>query len=326
MPLSKIRKNQKWRPQNGKIIRELREQLNLRQSEFAEEINSQLKENMPNIPSSEILTQTMVSELERENADLRILHLLTFSNFFGVRPETLLNRPLQHLKKSDSFIGDGSEETFKDEKLAQCLQIRSGLFCPSQEKHEDSFWINSTFPSTIFMSDQCTACHTQTREHNSSHMEFYPLETLISFLFSPIKKLGKKAKIETLDRVLSFFHSSIHRHLFFIPPSHEEDIKTPALHIHRKKGHVYFLLGERNQDIKYIKLDNPDLADKLYHNYEKMPLIKDGLTLLSIAKDVLLSSEKNTTKESINLYYQQCQVKTNHAHHIKECFAPDYFE
>jgi transcriptional regulator with XRE-family HTH domain len=99
--MEKKEKVRRLRPQSGKRLRELREQHQLRQMDFAEQVNEHMRVKLPMFRSSEALTQSMVSDLELGNADLSILHLFAISSFFGVAPLDLLGDGLQAVGKSE---------------------------------------------------------------------------------------------------------------------------------------------------------------------------------------------------------------------------------
>ena len=73
LKLLKSSKTKRLRPQNGARLRALREQQNLRQSAFADQINAYMRKLIPNLSSTDMLTQSMVSDLELEYADLSVL-------------------------------------------------------------------------------------------------------------------------------------------------------------------------------------------------------------------------------------------------------------
>lgn len=322
MAFERSDKNQKWRPQNGQLIRELREMSGLRQNEFVEKINAALKNLIPGLPISETLTQTMVSDIERNKADLRVLHLFAFSNFFKVSPAELLVEPLPRMQQSAVRLV--AKKSFADaiQGQRQCKDATKQFLCPT-ELFSDSFLVCSQFPYGIFTSEECFSCYDKPGLHDAIHLEFYPMEAFINFLFSPVSRLGRNAKISVLGRILKFFGESVHRQIYFMSPHGNEHTIDPCMYILPKQGNVAFLFGNGGNDLRLIEVKDRELTDTLYKYYRQMQVVRDGLRLVAIARDVLQQGETHSIRDEAREFYQRCLLKTDYADWVKACFDPD---
>lgn len=313
--MPKIMKNKRLRPQNGQRLRELREQRGLRQAAFADEINAHMRNLLDSLPTSEMLTQSMVSDLELGNADLSILHLFTISDFFGVTPAALLVSDL-------SLIHTGEVTVNHSAAVKKCEMSGSHPYlCALGERR---FLVCSSFPSELFSSARCFDCYVKGSQSGKEHVEFYPLDTLISFLFSPVGLDCKQTKLQTLEQMQQYFSSSIYRRLYFIPSHLHSRMREPCMSIEPEGGAVTLLFPAHSGNISHVAVNNPQFAEELYRYYHQgTVLIHDALSLLAIAHQTLLLDFEENSAAAMCYFYKQCVTRTRYADWIRECFTPE---
>ncbi len=317
--MEKKEKVRRLRPQSGKRLRELRELHQLRQMDFAEQVNEHMRVKLPMFRSSEALTQSMVSDLELGNADLSILHLFAISSFFGVAPLDLLGDGLQAVGKSEIKLCGVAE-------LRNCgavAEYAHTSLCQSLDTGH--FFVCAAFPSGFFASDTCFECCSQLALPDAEHIEFYPLEVLISFLFAPTGKDSKQAKIRILERMRDYFSSSIYRRLYFIPSHLSSRLSDPCMNINADSGVVTLLFPDNAQHFTHVEVNNREFAETLYkHYYQGVPLVHDALSLLDIAHQTLTTEHAAAEPwAALQFFYQQCVLRTRYADWVRECFNPD---
>lgn len=313
MKTLRLIKNNRMRPQNGTKLRELREALHLRQAEFAEKVNEHMRVVLPNLPAAEILTQTMVSDLELGYAELGVLHLLAISNFFGVMPVDLLSSDLKLIDKTEIDI---------QANIPLVCDAVHPYFCKTSD--DDRVFVFPKFPSGFFTSSKCVHCDRNNVSNRWEYIEFYPLESLLDFLFSPIGFDGRQEKLQVLERMLAYFKASIYRHLYFIPRRHYSRIEDACVHISPTDGVVTFLFPDSEKGISFVNVNNQKLADMLHTHYrQEVVLMRHGLMLLEAAYSTLLVMDERAQMESIQLFYQKCLVWSECAVWVKECFTPE---
>ena len=307
------------RPQSGARLRELREQARLRQSEFADKVNAHMREKLPMFRSPDSLTQSMVSDLELGNADLSILHLFAISSFLGVAPLELLNDGLLAIGKSEIKLC-GSEELRKCDSVLNaphpslCANVGMGRF-----------FVCAAFPTGFFSSDTCFECRIQSAALNEEHIEFYPLEVFVNFLFSPTGNDSREVKLQILERMLKYFSSSIYRRLYFIPSHLHSRMNDPCMSIDEQLGLVTLLFPDNMGSFTHVMVNNREFATTLYQHYHQgVPLVHDALSLLDIAQRTL-TMEYTVTEPwaALRFFYQQCVLRTRYADWVRECFNPD---
>lgn len=314
MKLMKSSKTKRLRPQSGARLRALREQRNLRQSAFADQINTYMRELVPNLSSTDMLTQSMVSDLELEYADLSILHLLVISEFFGVTPKELLASELQNLGKTEITI---HQNTLEPIQLVHPY-VSQGL------SEGERFFVCSWFPSGLFKSAQYFEQHLQKHTPDKEHIEFYPLDAFIEFLFSPTTQEDRSAKILILERMQYYFSSSIYRRIYFITSPAHSCLKDPCMGIEPARGCVNFLFPERGGQVTHIEVNNSNLSSLLYkHYYQRADLVHEGLGFLEIAYKTLTTKHIDEPLAEVKFFYQKCKGHSLYAQWVDKCFSED---
>ena len=315
LTVNKIVKSKRLRPQNGKRLRELREQAGLRQAAFADEVNAHMRQLMSNVPTAEMLTQSMVSDLELGNADLGILHLFALSDFFSVPPAELLVEDLQPIRTGEVNICSGSSKR-------QCADGTSHPFlCELGEKR---FFISPTFPSDFFISGKCVDCYDRNADANKEHVEFYPLDAFVAYLFSPLGRDDRGAKLKVLGRMQKYFSSSIFRRLYFLPTHQSMRVKEPCMSIDPGSGVVTVLFPSYMGDFTHLEMHNREVSAALYaHYHQGSDLVHDTLSLLDIAQRTLMMEHAGEGLSSIRYFYRQCVMRTRCADQVKSCFTPE---
>jgi hypothetical protein len=186
------------------------------------------------------------------------------------------------------------------------------------------FFVCSWFPSGFFLSDACLACRIEGASSNGEHIEFYPLDALTNFLFSPIGHDSKQAKLDVLARMQHYFSSNIYRRIYFMPMPQDSRLKDPCMHISAGSGQVVFLFPGSGDELSFVEVNNQAFSDTLYkHYYEGVSLVQDGLNLLDIAQKTLLLDEFSKPHETLRFFYQQCVLRTSCSEWIKACFTPE---
>lgn len=314
LKLLKSSKTKRLRPQNGARLRALREQQNLRQSAFADQINAYMRKLIPNLSSTDMLTQSMVSDLELEYADLSVLHLLMISEFFGVTPKELLVSELQDLGKTEITIHQNTVNSMPTVHPYVSENITEG----------ERFFVCSWFPSGLFKSAHYFDQHLRKHSPDTEHIEFYPLDAFIEFLFSPTIQEDRSTKISILERMQHYFSSSIYRRIYFITSPVQSCLKDPCMGIEPARGCVNFLFPEHSGQLTHIEVNNPDLSALLYkHYYQRADLVHDGLGFLEIAYQTLTNQTVLEPFDDMRFFYQKCKAHSLYAQWIDKCFNND---
>ena len=310
----KSSKTKRLRPHNGARLRALREQRNLRQAAFADQINAYMRELIPNLSSTDMLTQSMVSDLELEYADLSVLHLLMISEFFGVTPKELLVSELQAVGKTEITIYQDKIETMPFVHPYISADVIEG----------ERFFVCSWFPSGLFKSAPHFEQHLKKHSADTEHIEFYPLDAFIEFLFSPTTQEDRATKISILERMQHYFSSSIYRRIYFITSPVQSCLKDPCMGIEPARGCVNFLFPEHSGQLTHIEVNNPDLSALLYkHYYQRADLVHDGLGFLEIAYQTLTNQTVLEPFDDMRFFYQKCKAHSLYAQWIDKCFNND---
>jgi transcriptional regulator with XRE-family HTH domain len=293
------------RPQDGLKLRELREKHHLHQSGFADKVNAHLRDLIPFLPASETLTQTQISDLELENSSLGILHLFAISDLFGVPPRNLLGNYLHLAAKSDIKTDSTSTST-------------------STSMGDGSFCVFPCFPSDPFIqADDEAFLQFNNRAITQEHVEFYPLDALVNFLFSPIGRDARERKIQILNRMQTYFRSSIYRRIYFVPGIAETRVRPPCISLAPDAGQVTFAFYDGSQTIRKVTVSNSQLCNTLQRHYQQeVELVHYGVVLLQVAHNTL-STEHSDFLAGIRFFYQQCVPLGQCADWVRSCFTPE---
>lgn len=315
------RQKSRFRPQNGQAIRGLRERHHLRQAEFADKVNDHLRRQLPGLHTAEMLTQSMVSDLEKGNSSLGVLHLLAISDLFDVPTSELLTGGLVSLGKSEIAFGNVNGLT------TACLPAREragalhSWFC--QREPDKQFVVYPTFPSGLFTTEACLNCHLA-KGSALEHIEFYPLDALIEFVFSPVSFYSKRDRIRILERIIRYFDSNIYQRIYFMPVHLESSLKDPCLYISQENGQVTFLMSDKKGGVSFVEVNNQALSDTLHKYYHQdVELVQYGVILLEIALATLTTVHPAEPYADILFFQQQCDTRTRYGEWVKSCFSPD---
>jgi transcriptional regulator with XRE-family HTH domain len=205
--------NQPLRPQKGKRLREYRIHQHLRQEEFVDLFNDYLKKIIPDLPAANLLTQSMLSDLERDKAVLSITHWLALSQFLTVDPLELLSERIQKIYNPSPLI---TVET----------QSYHHHTAPDHT-NQALFKVYSTFPAPHFACEACFNHLPWIATRLSEHIEFYNLRHFIDFLFSPTGNYTNDEKLQILQRMHDYFSRSMYQRIYFTPALQHSS--TPAL-------------------------------------------------------------------------------------------------
>lgn len=299
--------NKRPRPQNGQYLRELRESRRMRQTEFTEAFNNYLKQAIPDLNTSDLLTQSMLSDLELDKAELSITHWLALSQFFSAPSAELLSKRLQHIYYQEVY----TETSAKHTHLATTFNDQPSTF----------FKVCNWFPTRHFTCSECFANLLKAKPSSQEHIEFYPLSSFIEFLFSPVGTYSKADKITILQRMLHYFSINIYQRLYFIPNT-QQRLRDASIRIDAYQGKVSFLLPVDQQDLRYIHINNRGLAQSLHSYYQSIDRINDTLHILETAQRIL-AEDTPLQITAIRKFYQECSTTPHHKQWIRECFTPE---
>ncbi|WGZ96161.1 MAG: hypothetical protein QJT81_09370 [Candidatus Thiothrix putei] len=155
------------------------------------------------------------------------------------------------------------------------------------------------------------------------HIEFYPLDALMNFLFSPIGRDTRERKIHILNRMMAYFRSSIYRRIYFIPGAAKTRTRPPCISLAPTEGQVTFSFYDGSQAIRKVTLSNSQLCNTLQRHYQQeVELVHYGVALLKVAHNTLTAEHSNVLEE-IRFLHQQCIPLGQCADWIKNCFTPE---
>ena len=299
-------------PQTGGKLKQLRQQLGIKQVQMAASLEGLLKGYMrPGF----VVQQPDISKLELEETALDIPKLLAYAQVCNVDIGFLLKPHFQRLCRSEMRLQQFDTNEEADHYL--CDREKNGRIL-----------IFSQFPAAYFVGNEDTCRYRQIAEVAYEEGHRYALDSLLNFIFSPVSHYSRQEKISILERYLQHFRRSPCKRLsFFSRRDFPSIAQFPNMELLQDKSTLIMLapLMQQYGDV-FLEIHNQQLCDRVFELFfhQIKPLDAD-VTLLKIALETLENMPPGLDMlMGVRFFYQEVLKRSpEDSQFIRENFSVD---
>lgn len=302
-------------PQVGKQLRRLRARLKKTQAQMADLLENLLK---PNREAGFAMHQSDISRYELEHNPIDISVLLAYSQLGDIDVGELLKphyrdwinsqitlRNLTTDKEADDYL----RELESEGRLLAFSQFPSAFFQPSSEMPDSPRFQQISAP-------------------NYEEFQFYTIDSLLNFLFSPSSRYSFAERKTVLERYLAVFCGNRFKRLYFFS-RHAFPVMSrfPNLELLYKKKTLIMLapIMTRTKGDVFLEICNAELCDTVYDFYmQDVEPLEGNINLLRCglqAVEHMLSG--HSIEEGIALFAEQIKQRTYEHKTILDNFSQD---
>lgn len=258
-------------PQVGKQLVRLRKKLKKTQTEMAEALEKLIK---PHREAGYTLQQTDVSRLENEKISTDITTLLAYSQLGSLYVGELLKPQYRDWLSNQVTLRHFGTDTQADKYLCK-LEEHGRLLAFSQ------------FPSAFFQLPRDSLRSQQISARNYEELQFYTIDSLLNFLFSPSSRYTLAERKTILERYLRLFHRNRFKQIYFFS-RHAFPIMSrfPNLELLYEKKTLIMLapvMTQSNGDV-FLEIRDEQLCETVYQFYmHEVEPLEDNMDLLRCA-------------------------------------------
>lgn len=260
-------------PQLGAQLKKLRQRLKQTQEQMATSLEKLLK---PYQEKGFSLSQSDISRLENEKFSIDVPMLLAYGHLGNLYSGELLKPHYREWLSSQVTMRHFGSDEQADAYLCK-LEEKGRLLAFSQ------------FPSSFFQSseDNSSERSRQIGARGYEEMQFYTIDSLMNFLFSPSSRYTLPERKTILQRYIKVFHRNRFKQLYFFS-RHAFPIMSrfPNLELLYEKKTLIMLapiMTKHDGDV-FLEIRDEQLCETVYDFYmHEVEPIEDSLDLLRCA-------------------------------------------
>jgi len=287
-------------PQDGKRLKALRQIKGLSQAGLAQALQTLIK---PYMKHGFVIQQPDIARIELEKATLDVPELLGYSQFFGTDIDDLLKPHFRSLHKNAFCLQQFSTDSDADDYFTR-MEAAGRILAYSQ------------FPSSFFMVNQATNRRfKQIAQPDYCETHLHTLDSLLSFIFSPISRYGYAQRDSILERYVEHFRQRHHKRLYFFSrASFTPHSLFPNLVLLPEKATLLMLapIMQQQQGDVFLEIHDEVICKQVHDFYfQTVPLLEANVTLLRIGRETLALLQDGISMEmSIRFFYEEIQKRS----------------
>ncbi|MBO0611818.1 helix-turn-helix domain-containing protein [Thiothrix fructosivorans] len=287
-------------PQDGKRLKALRKIKGLSQAGLAQALQALIK---PYMKTGFVIQQPDIARIELEKSTLDVPELLGYSQFFGTDIDDLLKPHFRSLHKNAFCLQQFSTDSDADDYFTQ-MEAAGRILAYSH------------FPSSFFMGNQPTNRRfQQISQTDYCETHLHTLDSLLSFIFSPISRYSYAQRNSILERYLEHFRQRHNKHLYFFSranfPPHS---LFPNLVLLPEKATLLMLapIMQQQQGDIFLEIHDEPICKQVYNFYfQTVPLLEASMPLLRIGRETLALLQAGVSMENaIRYFYDEVQKRS----------------
>lgn len=305
-------------PQVGKQLRRLRSRLRKTQTQMADTLEIMLK---PHREPGFSMQQSDISRLEHEKNTADISVLLAYCQLGNIDVGELLKPHYREWINSQITLRNFTTDKEADKYLRE-LENEGRLLAFSQ------------FPSAFFQPSADTADvpnsprFRQISAADYEEYQFYTIDSLLNFLFSPSSRYTLEERKNTLERYLQAFCGNRFKRLYFFS-RHTFPVMSrfPNLELLYKKKTLIMLapIMTRNKGDVFLEICNDELCKTVYDFYmQDVEPLEGNITLLRCGLHAIEHRLLgHSIEEGITVFAEMVKQRTYEHKVILENFSQD---
>lgn len=287
-------------PQDGKRLKALRQIKGLSQAGLAQALQALIKPYMKN---GFVIQQPDIARIELEKSTLDVPELLGYSQFFGTDIDDLLKPHFRSLHKNAFCLQQFSTDSDADDYFTRMEEAGRIL-------------AYSHFPSSFFMENQATNRRfQQIAQTDYCETHLYTLDSLLSFIFSPISRYGYAQRDSILERYVEHFRQRHNKRLYlFSRASFTPHSLFPNLVLLPEKATLLMLapIMQQQQGDVFLEIHDELICKQVHDFYfQTVPLLETSIPLLRIGRETLALLQDGVSMENaIRFFYDEVQKRS----------------